>query len=159
MRDACTVLLRCWSGWVLVGLIAGCSSNTSTPPPPAPSSSPNAAAAPARASAMQPPSKPEDVTTLRGKLSFEEIPPVKSMRAYEGVEFRLKTASGEELPLTPGAVTRERLIQLHGKEVTLKTRLQQPRKPSPMEQAPVGPGGEPLARPARHEVLKILDGG
>jgi hypothetical protein len=105
-----------------------------------------------------PPAAPEP-KVLRGKLRFQEIPPVKSVRAYDGVEFTLLTAEGETLPLTPGAsVPHERLRALDGKEVSLRVRLVEPPPPSPWEQAPLGPDGKAQRRTPRHEVLEVLGG-
>jgi len=107
---------------------------------------------------MNNPPTPPGATTLRGTLRFRELAPVKSVQSYEGIEFTLVTPSGEALPLTPGAVSRERLKALDGKPVTVQARLVQPPPPSPFEQAPLGPDGKPLRRPARHEVLDITEG-
>jgi hypothetical protein len=104
------------------------------------------------------PAAPEP-KVLRGKLRFQEIPPVKSVQAYEGVEFTLLTPEGASVPLAPGAsVPRERLRALDGKEVSLRVRLVEPPPPSPWEQAPMGPDGKAQRRTPRHEVLEVLGG-
>ncbi|MCU0655593.1 MAG: hypothetical protein MUF64_09965 [Polyangiaceae bacterium] len=99
---------------------------------------------------------PQEGQVVRGRLQFRELPAVKSVQAYEGVEFSLQGEGGESLALTPAAVPRERLQALDGKQVELRVRRVEGAAPSPLEQAPLGPDGKPLRRPARHEVLEVV---
>jgi serine/threonine protein phosphatase PrpC len=141
--------------------LVGCKG--SVPPNPPAGGTASLPTAPPRTTAMTSSSPPSPAApepkVLRGKLRFQEIPPVKSVQAYDGVEFTLLTPEGESLPLAPGAsVPRERLRALDGKEVSLRVRLVEPPPPSPWEQAPMGPDGKAQRRTPRHEVLEVLGG-
>lgn len=145
------------SSLLLAGWLAACHGTPTAPAPvgsSGPATSSVAPIAPVAAASPHPTSAP-DATTLRGTLRFREIPPAKSVAAYDGIEFTLVTSSGEVFPLTPGLVSREQLKALDGKAVTVRGRLMQPPPASAFEQAPVGPDGKPLPRSARHEVLAI----
>lgn len=139
-------------------LLGACKAPPPTDPPAASITTPSATPPALPPTTMKPSPSASDPGVLRGKLRFRELPPVKSVEAYDGVEFTLLTPSGESLPLAPGAaVPRERLQALDGQNVSLRVRPVQPPPPSPFEQAPIGPNGKPLPRPLRHEVLEILE--
>jgi|GEM_PF-7072597 hypothetical protein len=63
------------------------------------------------------------IQTFRGKLVYEEIPPVMSLRAYQGDEFFLITDpnSSSRLVLRPSQkVTRTKLQLFHNQQVEIK---------------------------------------
>lgn len=71
----------------------------------------------------------------------------KSVDAYLGKDFTLETEAGEELVLKPGAVSEPALRAHAGKPARVVCRPLPDLAPDPMEQAPLGAEGKPLARP------------
>ncbi|MBF2062854.1 MAG: thermonuclease family protein [Calothrix sp. C42_A2020_038] len=74
------------------------------------------------------------IHSLRGKLIYEEIPPVRSVRAYQGEEFFLMTNSGSEkrLVLRPSQrISRVVLQAFHNQLVEIKAVHTEGTRPSP----------------------------
>jgi hypothetical protein len=99
---------------------------------------------------------PSDVSrSLAGTLHYTEVPHTMSVEAYLGVAFRVETGS-ESVALRPaGAVTEAALQALDGKQVRLTCIPRPPTKPNLYEQYPLGPDGEPMARPSFCELQTI----
>jgi hypothetical protein len=94
--------------------------------------------------------------TREGVLEYKELPRTRSVAAYMGVEFTLK-AEGEETVLAASkAVSRETLIEQHGKRIKVKCTLRAPEPPDPRSQYPTGPDGAPLQRPTTCVVDELV---
>ena len=92
-----------------------------------------------------------------GRLVYDPMPPIKSVRAYLGDELRLEPEGGGE-PLVlaeSAAVPREALISAAGGRVEIRCVMRAPAAPNPTESYPTGPDGQPMARPARCEVTSL----
>jgi hypothetical protein len=90
-----------------------------------------------------------------GRLVYEPIEPVKSVRAYLGDELRLATPTGELVLAPTEAVPREALIAAAGRDIALVCAMRPVPPPDPNTSYPVGPDGAPLARPEVCEVRAL----
>lgn len=99
------------------------------------------------------------IHSLRGKLIYEEIPPVMSSRAYLGEEFFLITnGSKKPLVLRPSPqVSHAKLQSLHNQEVEIKARYVEGTRPSPQGDSacPLDVDGQCLAQGQGYQVLSI----
>lgn len=99
-------------------------------------------------------------STLRGKLIYEEIPPVMSTRAYEGNEFFLITNSPKQnrLVLRPSVqVSRSQLRSLNNKEVEITAVYVEGTRPSPTKTAcPIEFNGQCMPQGEGYQVLSIV---
>lgn len=156
----------------LVGLLLlGCAGQTKTTgentssPASEPASSPTpvatpepepAQAAPPKPSVEDPPA-PAGATVVKGTvLHRPEKSRGKNLTVWLGLDLVLKLADGTEKPLLGSdAVKREELEKLDGQEVELSVEDVPERAPHPMEQAPLGPDGKTMSRPAALRVLEI----
>jgi hypothetical protein len=99
------------------------------------------------------------IQTFRGKLIYEEIPPVMSVQAYLGEEFflitNLKPAS--RLVLRPSQkVAREQLQSLHQQEVEITAIYHEGTRPVSNEVAcPLDIDGKCLLQGSGYQVLSI----
>lgn len=97
-----------------------------------------------------------DAITLSGTLHVRREHGRKSVDDYLYTDLTVTTATGEKHALVPSAkVTREALLALDGKAVTLEVIKREAPAPSPMEQHPIGPDGAALPRAPRFEVMGI----
>ncbi len=93
-----------------------------------------------------------DPVRLKGKLVHTPIERGrKSVSAWMGVEFRL-----DDRPVEPSSkVDREALLARAGQSVELRCLPGTAKRPHPMEQAPLGPDGQVMSRPARCAVIEV----
>ncbi|MDZ8186833.1 MAG: thermonuclease family protein [Nostoc sp. ChiSLP02] len=99
-------------------------------------------------------------STLRGKLVYEEIPPVMSTRAYEGNEFFLITNSPNQnrLVLRPSVqVSHSQLRSLNNKEVEITAVYVEGTRPSSTKNAcPIELNGQCMPQGQGYQVLSIV---
>lgn len=99
------------------------------------------------------------ILSWRGKLIYEEIPPVMSVRAYLGEEFFLisHTPNQTRLVLRPSVqVSRDQLRSLQNQEVEITAEYVAGTRPSPNQVAcPVDADGQCMAQGAGYQVLSI----
>ena len=95
------------------------------------------------------------VTTLRGTLRYTPIPASMSVEAYLGEELVLTDGDRRWVLTESAQVSRQTLVGLDGKVVSLTAQWVAASAPSPMEAAPLGPDGKPLARADRWRVLAV----
>ncbi|RUR76192.1 thermonuclease family protein [Chlorogloeopsis fritschii PCC 9212] len=98
--------------------------------------------------------------TLRGKLIYEEIPPVRSSRAYRGDEFFLITnlPNQSRLVLRPSRkVSRAQLQSFHNQQVEITTVYVEATRPSSNQVAcPVDTDGQCMPQGNGYQVLSIV---
>ncbi len=132
-----------------LALLTGCAASPDGPAPADPARSPTTRAA-------HPPAR-EGATRLSGRLEYRELPQTRSVAAYLGVEFALTDDAGQEQVLEPSDdVPREELVSHHGRRVEVTGEWYVPPPPPPGSEYPVGPDGEPMARPGRYRVLSLV---
>lgn len=91
----------------------------------------------------------------QGTLRYSEPPRTMSVEAYQHVEFSLQTPE-RTLNLAPSQqVSWEELKAAQGRQVNLCCVWRAGATPSANEAAPMGPDGQPLARPAKCEVTVL----
>lgn len=99
------------------------------------------------------------ILSWRGKLIYEEIPPVMSVRAYLGEEFFLisHTPNQSRLVLRPSVqVSRDQLRSLQNQEVEITAEYVAGTRPSPNQVAcPLDADGQCMAQGAGYQVLSI----
>lgn len=98
------------------------------------------------------------IMTMRGKLIYEEIPPVRSSRAYLGEEFFLipNTKNTQRLVLRPSAkVTDSKLKTFHNQQVEITAVYVKGTRPSPLTACPVDISGQCLPQGEGYQVLTI----
>ncbi|WP_190548459.1 hypothetical protein [Calothrix anomala] len=99
------------------------------------------------------------IETFRGKLIYEEIPPVMSVQAYLGEEFFLVTNSQSKnrLVLRPTEkVSREQLQSLHQQLVEITAIYHAGNRPALNEAAcPLDADGQCVLQGAGYRVLSI----
>lgn len=138
-----------------------CSSTRSTPDAARAEPAEPAMAEPVRAEPAAPATEPADPSPMAaslsysGKLTYTELPATKSVEAYLGVEFTLTTASGPVVLDSSDNVSHDALIALDGKTIEVQCSPRRPRPPSPDESYPMGPDGQPLARPTKCVVYSV----
>jgi endonuclease YncB( thermonuclease family) len=100
------------------------------------------------------------ISSLQGKLIYEEIPPVMSTRAYSGREFFLVTNSPKQsrLVLLPSAqVSRTQLQALHNQQVEITAVYIEGTRPTSANVAcPIGADGQCMLQGNGYQVLSIL---
>lgn len=139
-----------------------------TTPPPAVLPASAGAPAPAAPTVAAPPTVPGSagapgsglrpdgvVTTLRGTLRYTPVPATMSVEAYLGEELVLVEGDRRWVLSESEKVSRQTLVGLDGKAVTLTALRVPPTAPSPMEAAPLGPDGAPMMRAERWQVLAV----
>lgn len=98
--------------------------------------------------------------TWQGRLIYEEIPPVRSERAYQGAEFFLVPNSPQQkrLVLLPSAdVSSEKLRSFHNQMVRVEAVYVPGSRPSPSEVAcPLDPDRQCMKRGEGYQVLSIV---
>lgn len=104
-------------------------------------------------------SRKAKIQTLRGKLIYEEIPPVRSVRSYQGEEFFLiKNRNNiKRLVLRPSKqVPASKLKSFHNQQVEIKVVYQRGIRPSPNEVAcPLDINGQCMPQGEGYQVLSI----
>lgn len=130
--------------WVVVGVSACASAQAADPPKSATEPAPKS-----------PAPAPPDVRTLEGTLIYAPLPPTRSVEAYMGVEYTLKTGDDVHVLGASDAVPAEALRAQDGKRVRVQCTMVEAAAPSPTESYPVGPDGAPLLRPARCRVQTL----
>ena len=90
---------------------------------------------------------------LEGTLTYTRLPETKSVEAYEGIEFRVAGTAVEPSE----AVSRDVLMGLDGKSVTVRCTMRTPPPPARHESYPVGMDGRALPRPDRCTVSSIIN--
>ncbi|MGK7874619.1 MAG: hypothetical protein AB4426_15330 [Xenococcaceae cyanobacterium] len=99
-----------------------------------------------------------EIKTLRGKLIYEEIPPVRSVRAYGGDEFFLITnpEGPRRLVLRPSEkVSRTELQSFHNQQVEVTAVYLEGYRPSPENPCPIDLDGQCLRQGDGYQVLSI----
>lgn len=96
--------------------------------------------------------------SLTGELRYVPLPPTMSPEAYDGVEFFLVTAAGEEKLAPSESVPHAALVALAGRRVDVVAEYVAALAPRPEEAAPMGPFG-PVARSARWAVVSVAPAG
>jgi hypothetical protein len=98
--------------------------------------------------------------TLRGKLIYEEIPPVRSVRSYQGEEFFLIINRNKikRLVLRPSKqVPEAKLKSFHNQQVEIKVVYQRGMRPFANEVAcPLDINGQCLPQGEGYQVLSII---
>lgn len=98
--------------------------------------------------------------TLRGKLIYEPIPPVRSARAYQGEEFFLmaNTTNQSRLVLRPSVqIPQDKLQSFQNQMVEITVVYVEGTRPKLAESAcPVAPDGQCLPQGAGFQVLSIV---
>ncbi|MBD2336181.1 thermonuclease family protein [Calothrix sp. FACHB-156] len=99
------------------------------------------------------------IFSRRGKLIYEEIPPVMSVRAYLGEEFFLisNTSNQSRLVLRPSVqVSRDQLLSFQNQEVEITAEYVEGTRPSPNQIAcPLDADGQCMPQGAGYQVLSI----
>lgn len=114
-----------------------------------PSATPVATTAPTTAA-------PAPAQTFTGKLAYTPLPATMSVEAYMGVEFTVAAESGDVVLDESPTVSRDALIALDGKNVTV-TCVLEPIKP-PVDDGgahPIDGNGDALPRPQKCAVTSI----
>jgi hypothetical protein len=93
--------------------------------------------------------------TREGVLEYKELPRTKSVAAYMGVEFTLRADDGETALAASQSVPHEQLVAHDGKRIRVTCTPREPTPANPMEPAPMGPDGAPLARPTKCAVTEL----
>ncbi|MBU7581876.1 MAG: hypothetical protein KAF91_03015 [Nostoc sp. TH1S01] len=100
------------------------------------------------------------ISTFRGKLIYEEIPPVMSVRAYLGEEFFLitDTSNHTKLVLRPSIqVSHNTLQSLHNQQVEITAKYVPGTRPKQTETAcPLDAGAQCLPQGEGYQVLSIV---
>ncbi|MBD2498255.1 hypothetical protein [Nostoc sp. FACHB-280] len=100
------------------------------------------------------------ISRFRGKLIYEEIPPVMSVRAYLGEEFFLitNTSNKTKLVLRPSNQVSHKTLQLlHNQQVEITARYVPGTRPKVTEAAcPLDADGECLPQGEGYQVLSIV---
>ncbi|MBD2298068.1 hypothetical protein [Nostoc sp. FACHB-190] len=100
------------------------------------------------------------ISTFRGKLVYEEIPPFMSVRAYLGEEFFLitDTSNHTKLVLRPSEeVSHNTLQSLHNQQVEITAKYVLGTRPKVTEAAcPLDADGECLPQGEGYQVLSIV---
>ncbi|MBE9205092.1 hypothetical protein IQ244_00775 [Nostoc sp. LEGE 06077] len=100
------------------------------------------------------------ISTFRGKLIYEEIPPVMSLRAYQGEEFFLitDTSNQNRLILRPSLqVSHTNLQSFHNQQVEITAKYVQGTRPNLAETAcPLDVEGQCLRQGEGYQVLSIV---
>ncbi|BAY16978.1 hypothetical protein NIES21_28120 [Anabaenopsis circularis NIES-21] len=100
------------------------------------------------------------ISTFRGKLIYEEIPPVMSLRAYQGEEFFLisDTSNHNRLILRPSLqVSHTKLQSFHNQQVEITTKYVEGTRPNLAETAcPLDADGQCLLQGEGYQVLSIV---
>jgi hypothetical protein len=98
--------------------------------------------------------------TWQGKLIYEEIPPIRSERAYQGAEFFLVPISPQQkrLVLLPSPdVSSQKLRSFHNQLVQIQTVYIPGNRPSPNEVAcPLDADGQCMKQGEGYQVLSIV---
>ncbi|MBD2200949.1 hypothetical protein H6G33_22415 [Calothrix sp. FACHB-1219] len=99
------------------------------------------------------------IETFRGKLIYEEIPPVMSVQAYLGEEFFLITNSQSKNPLVlrpTEKISRDQLQSLHQQLVEITAIYHAGNRPASNEVAcPLDADGQCILQGAGYQVLSI----
>lgn len=121
------------------------------------SDSPNTSSMPQRQNTPDSLIQP-NIQTLRGKLIYEDIPPVMSLRAYRREKFFLISNSGSthHLVLRPSkAVDYKQLQSFHNQQVEITALYVQGTRPSAEIACPVDSDGQCLPQGEGYQVLSI----
>lgn len=101
-----------------------------------------------------------EISTLQGKLIYEEIPPVMSVRAYEGQEFFLitNTPNQNRLVLRPSAqVSQAKLRSLQNQQVKITAVYVEGIRPNLSQSAcPLDADGQCMRQGEGYQVLSIV---
>ena len=147
-----------WLAPLFIAPLLGCPAAPSLPAAPE-TSTPAPETSPPR-DTVSPPldaSQPLDPASraLAGRLSYRPIDPVKSVEAYDGLEFFIATSAGT-VPLAPGpAWPTDKLKTYDGRDVRVRCTMMTPPPPRPDESYPIEADGRPMARTARCQVLGL----
>ncbi|AFY44822.1 hypothetical protein [Nostoc sp. PCC 7107] len=99
------------------------------------------------------------ISTFRGKLIYEAIPPVMSLRAYQGEEFFLITDTSKQnrLILRPSLqVSHTKLQSFHHQQVEITAKYVQGTRPNLAETAcPLDADGQCMTQGEGYQVLSI----